>query len=179
MEPQAAGTVPVLICCGWNCDAQMLPLECFAARQLVEAKTWKELVRGSVMSGDGAARVQGCRTLADAVAVGAVPDLSTGFGRRPCQRHFARSTRPTATDGEAGSGSRLFVFFLSHARSGGAKLSRWPAGGRPLQQEGLARLSSITLTRCRSCALTIRQALEDTQLRPEVWSGPVKGHFSL
>ena len=30
-----AGTVDILLCCGWNCDGGPLPLEAFAAKKLV------------------------------------------------------------------------------------------------------------------------------------------------
>ena len=29
--PRGENTIDIVICCGWNCDGQLVPLECFAA----------------------------------------------------------------------------------------------------------------------------------------------------
>lgn len=42
----------VVLCCGWNCDGAMLPLECFAAKTLTDARTWREFVREALTQAD-------------------------------------------------------------------------------------------------------------------------------
>jgi hypothetical protein len=43
--PRDDNTLDVVLCCGWNCDGTSLPLECFAAKTLTAATTWRDLVR--------------------------------------------------------------------------------------------------------------------------------------
>ena len=45
-------TLDVVLCCGWNCDGATLPLECFAAKTLTAARTWKEFVREVLTQAD-------------------------------------------------------------------------------------------------------------------------------
>ena len=45
-------TLDVVLCCGWNCDGAMLPLECFAAKTLTAARTWREFVREALTQAD-------------------------------------------------------------------------------------------------------------------------------
>ena len=51
---RASHTLDVVLCCGWNCNGDMLPLECFAAKCLTNASTWQEFVR-EVLTQAGAA----------------------------------------------------------------------------------------------------------------------------
>ena len=46
-------TVDILLCCGWNCEASLLPVENFAAGQLIRCETWKDFTREALTQAGG------------------------------------------------------------------------------------------------------------------------------
>ena len=68
-----ANTIDVVICCGWNCNDKEIPVECLAARKLVDAVTWEDFVREALTQA-GTGTKEGSRVVCNEV----------GFDRKMC-----------------------------------------------------------------------------------------------